>query len=71
MAKTNKEKIELPLLITIAQTLPLMGSDWKKTAENKIKLRQRWNTETQYETGQYTEKNIKTSEWLRGSILRQ
>ena len=32
-AKTNKETIELPLLITKAQTTPLFGLDWMQRLE--------------------------------------
>ena len=45
MVETNKEEIELPLLITNAQTSPLMGLDWIQRLK-EIKLRQRWDTNT-------------------------
>ena len=36
MVKTNKEPKELPLLITKAQTAPLMGLDWMQRLKSKL-----------------------------------
>ena len=36
MVKTKKETIELPILITKAQTAPLMGLDWMQRLKNNL-----------------------------------
>ena len=69
MVKTNKETMELPLLITKAQTAPLMGLDWMQRL--KINFKQRRNPNPQHKVGQHRKKNHKTPERLQRFVLQQ